>query len=89
VLAYTTYVKTPDSSLLLVRYTVVFLLVIEYSLFLSNLTSYNSPTLFPSTFTQINVNGTSEAAPYPNAENYYFYIPWYFSTRLATKDNPP
>ena len=33
--------------MLLVRYTVVFILVCEYTLLLTNLTSYNSPTPFP------------------------------------------
>jgi hypothetical protein len=37
--------------MLLVRYTVVFILICEYSLFLTNLTSYNSPTPFPEALT--------------------------------------
>ena len=57
-------------SVLVVRYTVVTIFVLEYFTTLSCLSSYNSPRPLP---TSILVNGT-----YPNDENFYFYVPVYF-----------
>ena len=54
VLVYHTFYKkhrTSDSPMLLVRYTYAFMIVCEYLIFLTNLTSYNSPATFPEALT--------------------------------------
>jgi hypothetical protein len=83
--------------MLLVRYTVVFILICEYTLYLTNLSSYNSPTPFPVALTPLEtVNNVTYTTPYPSwnstsneDEFYYFYIPFYFATPLAKKYTPP
>jgi len=83
--------------MLLVRYTVVTVLVLEYLIYLTNLSSYSSPTPFPVQLTpQETINGTLYTTPYPSwnsttndYEFYYFHIPFFFSTPMATKTTPP
>jgi hypothetical protein len=57
-------------SVLVVRYTVVTIFVLQYFATLSCLSSYNSPRPLP---TSLTVNGT-----YPNNQTFFFYVPGYF-----------
>lgn len=57
-------------SVLVVRYTVVTIFVLQYFATLSCLSSYNSPRPLP---TSLTVDGI-----YPNDQNFFFYVPGYF-----------
>jgi len=69
VLAFFTFSRS-GTSVLIIRYTVVIIFVLEYFTTLLCLSSYNSPQALPP---QITVNGI-----YPNDEDFFFYIPAYF-----------
>lgn len=64
--------------MLLVRYTVVTVILLEYLLALTNLSSYNSPSNFPGELTRRDNPGEGENV-YPNPDQLYYTIPWYFN----------
>lgn len=73
--------------MLLVRYTVVTVILLEYLLALTNLSSYNSPSTFPAELTtRYHIPGV-DGGVYPNPDQLYYSIPWYFNvTRLSYND---
>ena len=66
-----TYSKNANTTFNVIGLTVFSVFVIEYSMALLSLSSYNSPQPFP---TQLTSNGV-----YPNPNNTYFAIPVYFN----------
>lgn len=82
VLVYYTIQKfRKRNPMLLVRYTVVLLILIEYFFALTNLSSYNSPTPLPASLTAAGV--------YPNPSQYFFNIPWEFRVTEQTYQGLP
>jgi hypothetical protein len=80
VLAFFTFSRS-GFSVLVVRYTVVIIFVLEYFMAISCLSSYNSPQSLPTSLL-----GT--AGVYPNSEFFFFYIPVYFGYKELI-DQPP
>lgn len=80
VLAYFTFTRSA-LSVLVVRYTVVIIFVLEYFMALSCLSSYNSPQSFPASLL-----GT--AGVYPNSEYFFFDIPVYFGYKNVIDQQP-
>jgi hypothetical protein len=78
VLCYYTIQKFRNANpMLLVRYTVVTVILLEYLLALTNLSSYNSPAIFPGQLTRRD-DGLIDTV-YPNPDQLYYSIPWYFN----------
>ncbi len=72
----------------LVRYVTVAVILTQYLLALTNLSSYNSPSIFPY---QLRTTATTTGAEtvYPNPSNYYFAMPWYFKATSQQFDGEP
>ena len=72
--------RPTERPLVLVRYTVVFVLILQYILALESLSSYLSPAPFPVELTTY-VDKSLEPIKYgvyPNNKYHYFYVPFYF-----------
>lgn len=55
----------------------LFIILIEYGIQVTNLSTYNSPSNFPPEL----LHGDADdryLKVYPNEEHYYMYIPWFF-----------
>jgi hypothetical protein len=79
---YTVQKMRHDNPLALVRYSVVVVILLQYILALSNLSSYNTPTPFPQQLTE---TFDGEGYPtYPSYQKYYYSIPWYFKSTPDT-----
>ena len=62
------------------RYTVVTLILVQYLMALTNLTSYNSRRDFPTTLTNSTLpGGKMTNTVYPNVDQMYYSVPWYFN----------
>lgn len=72
--------RAHGNPMLLVRYFVVLLILVQYILALVSLSSYNSPKQVPNILTFDGVNNTV----YPNSQQYYFYTPLYFYLTSST-----
>jgi len=72
---------------MLVRYVTVAVILTQYLLALTNLSSYNSPSIFP--YQLRTTSTTGEETVYPNPNNYYFATPWYFKATSQQFDGAP
>lgn len=89
VLTFFTFART-GLSVLVVRYTVVIIFVMEYFMAVSCLSSYNSPQSFPTSLLRNStVNATANYTVYPNEEYFYFYIPVYFGYKEIAQAQAP
>lgn len=66
----------------LVRYVTVAVILIQYLMALTNLTSYNSPSPFPH---QLRMDGDVSTV-YPNPTNWFLSNPWYFDATNEVSD---
>lgn len=86
VLVYYTIQKFRRSNpMLLVRYTIVLVILIQYVMALTNLSSYNSPKKFPSQLLEQDSDPLLVPV-YPSENKYYYSIPWYFEVTRKTID---
>ena len=67
--------KEDPCSLNFLKSTIILIILLQYALQLLSLSSYNSPVPIPKNLLH---KGKLSFPVYPNVENYYLYIPFYF-----------
>jgi len=64
----------------LLRVSTLIIIVVEYLITVTNLSSYNSPANFPKELLHSNYEGQDDEflGVYPNKAHHYMNIPWFF-----------